>query len=118
MAEWRLPRFVGLGRAMRLAISGEQIGADEALRMGLVDYVCPKEGFEQAARAIIDRYAAVPPEAAGAAKRMMRRAFERDYASVFAESRALLEERRASPEVLAAAEAWERRRAARGTDGD
>jgi enoyl-CoA hydratase len=35
----RLPRLVGTGRAMQLLLSGEQIGAQEALRIGLVNEV-------------------------------------------------------------------------------
>ncbi len=35
----RLPRLVGLGTALKLTLTGERIGADEALRIGLVDEV-------------------------------------------------------------------------------
>jgi enoyl-CoA hydratase len=37
----RLPRVVGTGQAMRLVLTGEIIGAAEALRIGLVDVVHP-----------------------------------------------------------------------------
>jgi enoyl-CoA hydratase len=35
----RLPRIVGLGRALDLVLTGRQIGADEAFAMGLVNRV-------------------------------------------------------------------------------
>lgn len=37
---WLLPRVVGLGRANELAMLGRPIGAEEALRWGLVNQVC------------------------------------------------------------------------------
>ncbi|HEY0391499.1 MAG TPA: enoyl-CoA hydratase/isomerase family protein [Solirubrobacterales bacterium] len=47
----RLPAVVGLGNAMRLLLSGEFIGADEALRIGLVnELVEPDELMPQARR--------------------------------------------------------------------
>jgi len=38
----RLPRIVGLGRAMELILTGRSIGAEEALRIGLANEVVPK----------------------------------------------------------------------------
>jgi enoyl-CoA hydratase/carnithine racemase len=37
----RLPQIVGLGNAMEIVLSGERIGADHALRMGLVNRIFP-----------------------------------------------------------------------------
>jgi len=55
----RLPRLVGLGNAFRLLYSGQLIGADEALRIGLVDDVVPaaslRERVMQLATAIADK---------------------------------------------------------------
>src|SRR5438445_9325938 len=37
----RLPRLIPLGRALQMLYTGNRIGAEEALRLGLVDYVVP-----------------------------------------------------------------------------
>ena len=37
----RLPRLIPLGRALEMLYTGNRIGADEALRLGLVDHVVP-----------------------------------------------------------------------------
>jgi len=39
----RLPRLVGLGTAYKLLYTGELVGAEEALRIGLVDEVVPHD---------------------------------------------------------------------------
>lgn len=39
----RLPRLVGLARAKEMILTGRQVGAAEALRIGLVDRVVPAE---------------------------------------------------------------------------
>jgi enoyl-CoA hydratase len=53
----RLPRLVGPSAALRLILTGEMIGATEALRIGLVDEVVPGERLmaraEELARAIV-----------------------------------------------------------------
>jgi enoyl-CoA hydratase/carnithine racemase len=39
----RLPRLIPLGRALEMLYTGNRIGADEALRLGLVDHVVPSD---------------------------------------------------------------------------
>ena len=39
----RLPRLIPLGRALEMLYTGNRIGADEALRLGLVDHVVPMD---------------------------------------------------------------------------
>jgi enoyl-CoA hydratase/carnithine racemase len=57
----RLPRLVGKGRALRLILSGEMIGAQEAYRIGLVDEVVPATDLIARAEAILKRIAANAP---------------------------------------------------------
>jgi len=45
----RLPRIVGLGHAMDMILTGRPVGAEEALRMGLVNRVVPKGESRSAA---------------------------------------------------------------------
>ncbi len=57
----RLPRLVGEGAAMRLLLTGDTISADEALRIGLVDEVLPKEDLMTRAWEMARSIAAAAP---------------------------------------------------------
>lgn len=115
MATFRLPRLIGLGPARRLILSGELIGPDEALRLGIVDYLVPAERFEADLDAVLQTYLAAPRVAALASKRLMDRAFDAPLEVVLRESLPLMADCLASPEVEAAGETWRRRRAERRT---
>ncbi len=56
----RLPRIVGLGRALDLILTGRGVGADEALAMGLVNRVVPAGQARAAAEALAAEIAAFP----------------------------------------------------------
>jgi enoyl-CoA hydratase len=57
----RLPRLVGRGRAMEMILTGAPIGADEALRIGLVNRVVPAAGLMEAAKALAAQLAKNAP---------------------------------------------------------
>lgn len=63
-----LPRFVGLGRATELLLLGRFIEMEEALRLGLVTEVVPKEQLEERAMALARKLAKGPTQAYGAIK--------------------------------------------------
>lgn len=69
----RLPRIVGLGRALEMVLSGERIGAEHALRIGLVNRIHPAEDLLEAALAYAERLAARAPLAQRFAKQVMER---------------------------------------------
>ena len=54
----RLPRLVGLGRALQLTLTGERIDATEALRIGLVNEVVPHARLRSRTQEVADRIAA------------------------------------------------------------
>ena len=73
-ATWFLPRLVGQARAAELALVGEPISADEALRIGLVSRVVPNDELLPQARALADRIAAGAPMAVALTKGALERA--------------------------------------------
>ncbi len=56
-----LPRLVGVGKALELMFTGDLIGADEALRLGLVNRIIPHADAEAETWAFARRLAAGPP---------------------------------------------------------
>jgi enoyl-CoA hydratase len=68
----RLPRIVGPGHARELAFTGDDVDADRALRIGLVNAVHPdREALLAAARGTAARIAANPPLVVQGIKRVM-----------------------------------------------
>ena len=59
----RLPRIVGLGRALDLILTGRDVDADEALRIGLADRVVPPGRSLVAALELAEQIADFPPAA-------------------------------------------------------
>ena len=56
----RLPRLVGLGRALDMILTGRPVGAEEAMAMGLVNRVVPRGQALAAARQLAAQIAALP----------------------------------------------------------
>ena len=67
----RLVTLCGLATAKYLLLSSRIVGADEALRLGLVNRVAPAARTEQAALELAAEVAQHPPEAVARLKRML-----------------------------------------------
>lgn len=65
----RLPRLIGLSRALDLILTGRAVKADEALAMGLVNRVVPKGQARAAAEALASELAAFPQDCLRADRR-------------------------------------------------
>jgi enoyl-CoA hydratase len=59
----RLPRLIGLSRALDLILTGRAVAADEALAIGLVNRVVPRGEALAAARQLAHQLAALPQAA-------------------------------------------------------
>jgi enoyl-CoA hydratase len=57
----RLPRLVGKGRALELLLTGEMVDAQEALRIGLVNRVVPREKLLDESEALLRKMLANGP---------------------------------------------------------
>jgi enoyl-CoA hydratase len=77
----RLPRLIGPGLASEMIFTGRRVDAAEALRIGLVNAVYPKEELLDKARELAGKVAANSPRAVAAAKRGIQTAFNGNIAS-------------------------------------
>ena len=77
-ASWALPRLVGLRRALEIAMLGETLTSDDALRLGLVNRIAPAAELDTQVKAFAQRLASGPTVAFGRLRRLMRESFGRD----------------------------------------
>lgn len=77
-ATYFLPRIVGKEKAMTLMLSREIIGADEALKIGLVSKVFPHDQLMDEARNLARSIATGPSVAVELTKRALQRSLDND----------------------------------------
>jgi 2-(1,2-epoxy-1,2-dihydrophenyl)acetyl-CoA isomerase len=71
-----LPRLVGTAKAMELAVLAPNVGAEDALRLGLVTKVVPPDKLEEETRAFALRLSQLPTQAIGVIKHAIARGSE------------------------------------------
>jgi len=97
----RLPRLIGLSRALDLILTGRAVTADEALAIGLVNRVVPDGEARAAAVAIAHDLATLPQAALRADRLSAYEQFDLDLPAAFANE--LVHGKRALVEGLAGA---------------
>jgi len=80
-ATQRLSRLVGTSKAKELMFTGDNIGADEAFRIGLVNKVVPREKLMEVALALANKLAAKPRVALSLIKQCVDNGMNMDLAS-------------------------------------
>lgn len=71
---WLLPRIVGFSKACEMALTGETVSAEEALKIGLVSRVVADTELADEARKLAHSIAANPRHAVRMTKRLLRQA--------------------------------------------
>lgn len=77
-----LPRLVGFGKALELAMLAEEVSGPEAERIGLVNKCVPVAEFEAATKAFAQKLANGPTRAYGLIKELMNKSLESDLATL------------------------------------
>jgi enoyl-CoA hydratase/carnithine racemase len=123
MGTYRLPRLIGMGWARHLILSGENIDAQEAYRVGLVNKVVPRADLDAELDAWAQRYLEVPRPSLTWAKRLSNQSLDLPFEQFVPVFDQAMETVIASEEHQAARRTWlervaerERRRAARTSD--
>lgn len=84
LGTFRLARYIGLGRAKRLIISGEMIDGREAERIGMVDHLVEEAEAMAQFEGIVERYGAANSQGCRLSKALLAECFDRDFDSFFA----------------------------------
>ena len=79
---WLLPRIVGFSKASEMALTGDMVDAQEALKIGLVSRVVPDANLIVTAHEIADKIAAHPTHAVRMTRRLLREGCNQSLASV------------------------------------
>ena len=77
----RLPRLVGVGKALDILLSAETIGAERAERIGLIEHLVPAGGALAKAKEMIKVYATRAPLSLAWAKRAVHAGMQMDLRS-------------------------------------
>jgi 2-oxoglutaroyl-CoA hydrolase len=72
----RLAKYVGLGRAKYMILTGDKIDAQKAYAWGLIDELVPREGLAKAVQSLGERLVRCAPLSQLHCKKLIRKSFE------------------------------------------
>ena len=110
LAVWRLPRYVGWGRAKKLIIGGENITGEEALSIGLVDHLAPEEDFFFHLDQVAATYLRACSTGARMSKLLTNQAFDKGYDEILQLYFELQERAQYSPDAEESKQAYREKR--------
>lgn len=71
-----LPRLIGAQRAMALCITGEKVGADAAVHMGMIYKSVPDDSFEAECTTLAEKLAQMPTQGIALTKKLINQSFD------------------------------------------
>jgi enoyl-CoA hydratase/carnithine racemase len=110
MGTFRLARYIGLGRAKRIALTGEYLGAKEAHAIGLVDYLVSEAEFESKVKEVTQNCLKIASEGQRQTKHLLDRAFDLQWDEFLGEYMARQQKTLASDEHSEAMAAYREKR--------
>lgn len=81
----RLPRYIGLGRAKWMALSGDNLDGRRAYEIGLIDHLVKADTFESEVNTLLEKYSRVCSEGTVQAKMLLNTSFDMPYGQFFEE---------------------------------
>jgi 2-(1,2-epoxy-1,2-dihydrophenyl)acetyl-CoA isomerase len=81
---WLLPRLVGMQQARQILLTTREIGAEEALRLGLATRVCAPERLVDEAVAFAQGFGQASPSAIAMSKELLRNAWTSELRAILA----------------------------------
>lgn len=85
LGTFRLPRYIGLGRAKWMTLSGDMVDGRRAHEIGLVDHVVSADRFDADVGALVEKYARVCSEGARQSKMLLNMPFDMPHGQFFEE---------------------------------
>lgn len=85
LGTFRLPRYIGLGRAKQMALSGDNVDGCRAYEIGLVDHVVKADTFEEEVKALVEKYSRACSEGTRQAKMLLNMPFDMPHGQFFEE---------------------------------
>ncbi len=78
-ATFRLSKFIGLGRARKIALTGAVVKAEEAYKMGIVDFQCHSKSLMETINEVIQNFSKINGETILLTRRLFDESFEMSY---------------------------------------
>jgi enoyl-CoA hydratase/carnithine racemase len=110
LGTFRLPRYIGLGRAKWMVLSGENVDGRRAHEIGMIDHVVKPDEFDQEVKALVEKYVRLCSEGTRQSKILLNMPFDMSHGQFFEEYLRRQRIALASPDHQEAMQAYRERR--------